>query len=68
MAPSTPPSRRVRDPRLTVLFVATAVAALLALLQRTPYGPLPHAWDGFVTGLAIGFGISAAMGWLGSRA
>ena len=55
------------DGKLMTLMTVTLVVALLSLLQRTPLAPLPHSADGFIAGLAIGFGIVTLIGWFTSR-
>ena len=44
------------DPR-TAVAVPFAAAAVLRALQKTPLAPLPHAPDGFLTGLSAALGL-----------
>ena len=47
--------------RWAVVAVLTLVAALVALLQQTPYAPLPDRHDATVAGMAFGMATFAAV-------
>ncbi len=61
------PETRIRDWRTTSLGVASLIAAVVALIQRTSMAPFPHAADDFLGGFAIGAGIATFFVWLSSR-
>lgn len=56
------PPRRRTDPRVTLLLVLTIVVGLAALAQRTVWAPLPHQYDGFLGGVAVGLAVGTLIG------
>lgn len=68
MTRTFPPAQRTAlHPRLTLLLVLAAITGLIAILQRTPLAPLPHALDDFLGGLAVGLAVSGCIGWAMTR-
>jgi len=52
--------RPISARRWTLVAAAVLVAVLVALLQLTPYAPLPHRHDATLAGMAFGAGTFAA--------
>lgn len=61
------PERQARDRRTTIFWIASVIAAAMALIQRTSVAPFPHAADDFLAGFAIGAGIASLIIWVSSR-